>query len=264
MTDPDHQPGRTAFIIGPIGDEGSDVRDHADTLYEYIILPVLRDELGFESVDRSDLQTSPGLITNQLIVSILEADLVIADLSFDNPNALYELGLAHSYKIRTVHMAQRGHQLPFDQKDYRTVFFGMNNPQQHKDARNRLADQVRAALNDDEVRNPVATAIGLRDASQAGDDQSQLIATLFNEIEALTNRVDYLGIPEQRRFINERYTDELASESFPDTAQRDKWESSFWNDPRRGIHAAGLKPPGISRDHPTKHRPPDRPTPPKK
>ncbi|KJB92172.1 hypothetical protein [Skermanella aerolata] len=74
------------FVIGPIGEEGSDFRQHADDLFDLIIKPVVEStEFGYRA-DRADKIRKPGHITNQIIKMIKEADLVVADLSHRNPN----------------------------------------------------------------------------------------------------------------------------------------------------------------------------------
>jgi len=82
---------KLCFVIGPIGDEGTDFRIHADWLLEGIIQPVLSEFPEF-NVKRADHDARPGLIDAQMINDLLNAELVIADLSFSNPNAFYEIG----------------------------------------------------------------------------------------------------------------------------------------------------------------------------
>ena len=84
---------KLCFVIGPIGDEESDPRIHADWLLEGIIEPVMANFPEFR-VKRADKDPRPGLIDAQLIDDLLRAQLVIADLTFLNPNAFYEIALA--------------------------------------------------------------------------------------------------------------------------------------------------------------------------
>ena len=55
---------------------------------------------------------------------ILNADLVVADFTDLNPNALYELGIRHSTLKPVIHIAKAGTALPFDTErvnDFETV-----------------------------------------------------------------------------------------------------------------------------------------------
>ena len=79
------------FVIGPIGQAGSDVREHADFLLHEIIKRVLdAGEFGYY-VKRADEDAASGMITDRVIPDILQVDLPIADLTSENPNAYYEL-----------------------------------------------------------------------------------------------------------------------------------------------------------------------------
>lgn len=52
-------PMKKCFVIGPIGEPDSDIREQADAVLEYIIQPALRD-MGIEAV-RADKMAEPGL-----------------------------------------------------------------------------------------------------------------------------------------------------------------------------------------------------------
>ena len=74
---------KLCFVIGPIGDPGTDVRRHADWLFRGIIKPVFAKHFSdeFDVPVRADEIVAPGIIHTQIIQRLLEAPLVIADLS---------------------------------------------------------------------------------------------------------------------------------------------------------------------------------------
>jgi len=111
------------FVISPIGDEGSDVRIHADEVFNHIIKPALA-ELSIEPV-RSDQMAEPGKITDQMYRAIFEYDLCIAVLTYANPNVYYELAVAQSACRPVVIMIEKGSQLPFDVKDFRSLTYDL-------------------------------------------------------------------------------------------------------------------------------------------
>ena len=97
-------PGKKlCFVIGPIGDDGTETRIHADWLLEGIIEPVMTEFPDFV-VKRADHDPRPGLIDAQIINDLLSAELVIADLSFSNPNAFYEIGIRHMAQKPIIHV----------------------------------------------------------------------------------------------------------------------------------------------------------------
>jgi hypothetical protein len=72
---------------------------------------------------RADDAEAPGCISKEIVKSLHDADLVIADLSGNNPNVLYELGLAHSFGRPTILITQDIKDLPFDIKDHRVLTY---------------------------------------------------------------------------------------------------------------------------------------------
>jgi hypothetical protein len=98
---------KTCFVIGPIGEPGTTIRNEADDFMKYIVSPVLG-ELDYGEPIRADRLNEPGRITSQVIKLLLEADLVIADLTTNNANVYYELSLRHAIGKPAIHMAFEG------------------------------------------------------------------------------------------------------------------------------------------------------------
>ena len=63
------------------------------------------------------------MITDHVITEILESDLIVADLTFLNPNVFYELGIAHSVEKPVIPIAHCETKLPFDNLGMRAVMF---------------------------------------------------------------------------------------------------------------------------------------------
>jgi tetratricopeptide (TPR) repeat protein len=98
------------FVVMPFGNkDGIDF----DKVYSDYIKPALERE-GYE-VFRADKELRAGEIRADMFQELLLADLVIADLSIDNPNVWYELGVRHALRARGIILIQstREHQ-PFD------------------------------------------------------------------------------------------------------------------------------------------------------
>src|SRR5215218_10418766 len=68
--------------------------------YRLLIKPVV-EEKGLECV-RADEILHSGTIDLPMYRELLEADVVIADLSTANVNAFYELGIRHALRPRTT------------------------------------------------------------------------------------------------------------------------------------------------------------------
>lgn len=136
------------FLVTPIGEEGSEQRMHADLMLGSLVEPAL-EGLGMRLV-RADRISTPGMITAQVIDHLVRAPLVIADLSFGNPNVFYELALRHASRLPAVQIIRAGDHLPFDVGQFRTVPIDMTSiytlVPQIDTYRAEIARQCRAAV----------------------------------------------------------------------------------------------------------------------
>ena len=64
-----------------------------------------------------------GSITTQIQNEIRKASLVIADISKQNPNVMFELGFAQSSGIPVLPLCQLGEHIPFDIASVRTIIY---------------------------------------------------------------------------------------------------------------------------------------------
>lgn len=180
---------KLCFIVGPIGDEGSDARTHADWLLEGIIRPVLAEYPEYQ-VKRADHDARPGLIDVQMINDLLNADLVIADLSLLNPNAFYEIGIRHMTKKPIIHMQLVTEKPPFDVSLYRAIKFALSRHSDVEKAKLDLKNSVDAVLAPGyQTENPVTNAIGHLKLEQ---DATPAMRVLMQEIDQLKSQVNIL------------------------------------------------------------------------
>ena len=111
-----------AFVIMPFGKKkGADgsIYDF-NAIYSQLIQPAL-EAAGFEPF-RADEATASGDILTDMFQELLLADLCIADMSIDNANVFYELGIRHAFRKRGVVHIQAGRAyMPFDVFNVRTI-----------------------------------------------------------------------------------------------------------------------------------------------
>ena len=104
------------FVIMGYGEKYDYPRNrllNLDKTYNAIIKPAV-EKTGYKCI-RSDEIKHSGLIDNPMYANLLESELVIADISTLNANALYELGIRHGVRaFSTIIMAQKDEQIPFD------------------------------------------------------------------------------------------------------------------------------------------------------
>ena len=94
-----------------------------------------------------------------MINDLLDAELVIADLSFHNPNAFYEIGIRHMTQKPIIHMQLVTEKPPFDVNLYREIKFSRTRHSDVEKAKEELKLAVDAVLADGyQVTNPVTNA----------------------------------------------------------------------------------------------------------
>ena len=111
-----------AFVIMPFGKKkGADGSLYEfNAIYSQLIKPSL-EMAGFEAF-RADEEDVSGDILTDMFQELLLADLCIADMSIDNANVFYELGIRHAFRKRGIVHIQAGRSyMPFDVFNVRTI-----------------------------------------------------------------------------------------------------------------------------------------------
>lgn len=136
------------FYITPIGEEGSEVRKHADMLLRHLVEPAFS-KFNIKVI-RADKIEKSGLITQQIFEYIISAKICVADLSYGNPNAFYELGIRHMTKKSSIQIIRKGDKIPFDVSQGRTIIVDVSDTYTILDkiesAKNELSEHIKASL----------------------------------------------------------------------------------------------------------------------
>lgn len=189
---------KKCFIISPIGHRHSDTRRRADDIRDFVIKPAVN-PLGYQ-VYRADDIAEPGIIIQQIINEIAEADLVIADLTDLNPNVFYELAVRHYTRRPLVTIADRNTGIPFDVNQVRTIFVDHTDLRNVNQCINSIQSQVRAMEKGSvQASNPIVLAQQFQALMESQDPQVQKdlpILQMFNQINTqmglLTTKVQTL------------------------------------------------------------------------
>lgn len=140
-----------AFVAMPFGSKPGHDGQPIDfnRVYVEYIRPAL-ESAGLE-VFRADQEQRAGDIRSDMFQELLIADLVVADLTLDNPNVWYELGVRHALRARGVVLVQgpRPSQ-PFDIYTDRKLRYslrdGVPDPETLAADRHALTEMVRATM----------------------------------------------------------------------------------------------------------------------
>src|SRR5260370_27335746 len=122
------------FVIAPFDPEGSRVQD--------VVRRAIK-ETGLRVVQFSGAIRPGAELTSAILGSIREADLIIADVSRQNPNVFYELGFAHALRKQTILLVsdKSGPRLPSDLTGLEYIDYDPANLE-------RLVDLVKDATED--------------------------------------------------------------------------------------------------------------------
>jgi tetratricopeptide (TPR) repeat protein len=131
-----------------------------DKTYRIIIKKAVEDA-GLECI-RADTVIHSGIIDKPMYELLLDADLVIADLSTSNPNAIYELGVRHALRpYTTIVIAEKQFKFPFDihsllVRPYEHLGTGIDAEEAEK-VREELKNAILTLVEKQECDSPVYT-----------------------------------------------------------------------------------------------------------
>jgi hypothetical protein len=175
---------KKCFVIAPIGEDNSEIREHSDTVLECLINPVL-EPLGFAKAQRSDHLGEPGIITRQVVERIAKDDLVIADLSGHNPNVFYELAIRHASGLPFIQMIRKGEKIPFDVGQQRTISFDAKNLRDAERVKTELKKQVEACFKDGfKMETPLGYAFDFQHL-KSGDAVQRSLSLVLEKLDSL-------------------------------------------------------------------------------
>ncbi len=133
---------KVCFVVSPIGEEGSEVRNKADKLFKHIIKPVC-EMCKFKAI-RVDQLNDANSITQTIIEYLEKADLVIADISGHNPNVFYEMGFRARTNKPIIHLKTKNEKLPFDINTIRTFDYDLTDLDSVEEVKSRLEKTIKS------------------------------------------------------------------------------------------------------------------------
>jgi hypothetical protein len=109
----------TCFVISPFG-------GWHDTYYPEIFAPAIRDANLIPT--RADSLFRSSNIVHDIWRYVTTARLMLADLTGQNPNVYYELGLAHAARKPVLLLTQDIEDVPFDLRALRVISYTLQQP----------------------------------------------------------------------------------------------------------------------------------------
>lgn len=210
-----------AFVIMGFGiktDYVSGKTLNLNATYKNIIKPAA-EAAGFQCVRGDEIQDS-GLIDRSMYALLLRAELVIADISTFNPNALYELGVRHAARpYSTIIIRSGGTKIPFD-IDHTRIF-----PYEH------LGDDIGV----DEANRCIKELAGLIESIRAAPKADSPLYENMQNLEPLQ-----LGNDEYDEIIKSLQGRENSIFALSENALLDMRENNFSNAAAKWAKAADI------------------------
>lgn len=194
---------QTCFVVMPISDpEGYDP-GHFGRVYEYIIRPACH--LAGLKPSRADEVQVTNYIVIDILKRILEAEMVICDLSSRNPNVLYELGVRQAFNLPVTLIKDSKTQKIFDIQGLRYIEYDESLRIDRIDSTvevlgNTLKNTGR--LGEGEV-NSIVQLLGVKPANVPSVEVSKETSLLLDAISDLGKRMSRLEDTSVRS-INQR------------------------------------------------------------
>src|SRR5713226_4983994 len=121
------------LVIMPFGPSQNHDKEYWDNHFKSFIKPAIEQaangqrRLGYEA-RRADF--AGGSIPNDVLKNLLvDADVVLADLTDVSPNVMYELGIRHSVRGQTIMIIEKGQNPPFYFNHYRAIPYSADSPE---------------------------------------------------------------------------------------------------------------------------------------
>ena len=134
-------PQPRSFVIAPFDASGKRVHDAVQRALK---------EVGV-SVFRADHAIQPGAPwVNAVTNAIRSSDFLVVDITRQNPNVFYELGLAHALEKPVVLVSSNEADVPFDLGHIRVIYYDMNDPFWGTKLIDKVAENILSAISNPE------------------------------------------------------------------------------------------------------------------
>ncbi|HEX5403746.1 MAG TPA: hypothetical protein VFX16_15750 [Pseudonocardiaceae bacterium] len=133
---------KTCFVMQPFSPPYG-------SYYEAMFKPAI-EKSGLRAV-RADAEIfGTGKVMDQVWRGISSSDVLVAELTTKNANVYYELGIAHAMGKPVVLIASNESDVPFDLRHIRVIYYDMADPFWGTKLIDKIADNLRSALDDPE------------------------------------------------------------------------------------------------------------------
>lgn len=183
---------KNCFVIMPF-------KKPFNTYYQQILKPAI-EECSLKAI-RADEVYGIKPIVNDIIECIINADIIIAELTGKNPNVNYELGIAHALGKNVIMISQTIEDIPFDYRHLRIILYNKDD-NYYDSLKKDVTNTINSILNDSsksykipaiekfQKENLVINTWGIKEVFETRQKMNVRLNEIWNE---LTNELDIIG-----------------------------------------------------------------------
>ncbi|OIX91523.1 hypothetical protein BFS14_22755 [Serratia fonticola] len=183
---------KKCFVIMPIADHSDYDTGHFTRVYEHLIKPAAQDA-GY-IVSRADDSSASHMIMFDILKKIIDSDMVICDLSSNNANVFYELGLRQAFNKKTILIIDENTRAPFDINAFRFVVYSSTLRFDHVildiEKIKKMLDETESAPDND--INSIVKLLQIQPAEIKPVRLNQQDSLMFDIIKRLDNKMTRL------------------------------------------------------------------------
>lgn len=174
----------------PFSDTQSCTEQKWTEIFEYIIKPAVEESgLGYKC-ERSVAEREN--IIKGILEGLNKANAVIADLTDNNPNVFYELGVRHTLANRTILVAQGEEHIPFDLRPYPVALYG-ESPAKIAEFKSEIKKKLKdIETNPERSDNPVSDFLKGRNIVLLSTEKSANTKKLCALVTELSYNITYI------------------------------------------------------------------------
>lgn len=246
---------KECFIIMPIADQNGYEEGHFKLVYEDII-KVACEKAGFVPVRADDVKQT-NLIHKDILQKILETPMAICDMSSNNPNVLFELGIRQAFDKPVVLIKDKITKSIFDISPLRyTEYISTHRYRDVLKSQNLIKDAILStenAANDNKNINSLISLLSLPSAAelkpksdiedknsinymllQQISDMQLAVQNLTNNISSNQLQIEYGNkdnilslVTQLKKLINDGYPRQIIQNNYDDIKMRLNEMSDF-------------------------------------
>jgi len=181
---------KKCFVLMPFSETRSCTKEKWTEIFEYVIKPAVEESgLGYDC-ERSVAEREN--IIKGILEALNSANVVIADLTDNNPNVFYELGVRHTLANRTILIAQGKKHIPFDLGQYPVAFYS-ESPAKIVEFKSEIKKKLEdIEKNPERSDNPVADFLRDRNVVLLSVEKSANVKKLCALVTELSYNINYL------------------------------------------------------------------------